>query len=476
MESKMVEIAQEENEEPIKPKSFIETAKVLVTNDKVPLRSDENGRTNILLLGMSGEGYKSQHLTDTIMLVSIDTKNYRSGMLSIPRDLYVKIPKTNNYHTKINAIYTFSIKNKELSSSESMKNIKTVIKNVTGQKVHYYVNLDFAGFKNIIKELGGIDVEVKDDIYDSRYPGPNYSYETFEIKKGFQHLDAETALKYARVRHTKGGDFGRAARQQQVMAAAKKKAFSLGTVANPTKITAIIDTLGDHLKTDIQLAEIPSFIDLADKVNIYQTTSKVLDAWSSDSLLGSTHVEMGGVMAYVLVPKAKNYKQIHELSENIFDLEKIKRKELEIEKESAKIAVVLENKKDYHKIRLALRNFGYKPTFNPNDEGLPECSSDNTLISVSEKQVAFTLDDLASKLNAKVTYAEIKRPELDQELSSEEESEIKEVSAKFDIIACLSHETLEYFEMQNEKKEDTSTEIKNRSILDKEGNVLFKKE
>ncbi len=468
MEKNMVEIAQTENEENIETKGFIQTAKTLIINDKIPLRDDGNDRTNILLLGMSGEGYKSQYLTDTIILVSINNKTYKSAMLSIPRDFYVKIPKTNNYHTKINAIYTFSKKNKSLSSSESMSNIKSVVQNITGQKVHYYLTLDFAGFKSVIEELDGIDVEVKDDIYDSKYPGPNYSYETFEIEKGFQHLDAENALKYARVRHIKGGDFGRAARQQQVIAAAKKKTFSLETIAHPAKIGSIIDTLGEHLRTDIQLTELPAFIELANKINIYQTTSKVLDAWSHDSLLGSTHVKMGGVMAYVLVPKTKNFKQIHELSENIFDLEKIKRKEEEIKKENAKIIVVLERKKDYHKIKLSINNLGYRPIFNPNIKNLPTCPSENTLISVSEDPKIFTLDDLASKLNAQVKYS--------KEATEETLETMKKTNESFDIIACLSHETLDYFESQNEKKEDTSSKVQDQSIIDKEGNVLFKKE
>ena len=116
----------------------------------------------------------------------------------------------------------------------------------------------------------------------------------------------------------------------------------------------------------------------------------------------------------------------------------------------------MENKKDYHKIRLALRNLGYRPVFNPKNSTLPECSSNNTLISISERQVVFTLDDLAEKLNADVQYHKANKTFQDNDLEIK-----KDGSTNFDIIACLSHETLEYFEMQNEKKEDTSKKIKN---------------
>jgi len=279
LQNKIVVMAPTDQEQLAKEsgiKSILGAAKSIV-GERPQLRGEQDGRINILFLGMGGEGHKGKYLTDTIMLVSVDPVTYKSAMLSIPRDLYAEIGSSKAF-TKINAIYAYGKKNKTVSESEAFANLKQTIKHVTGQEVHYYVALDFDGFKNIIDEVGGIDVEVKDDIYDSRYPGPNYSYETFEIAKGFHHLDADTALKYARVRHTKGGDFGRAARQQQVIAGTKRKAFSIGTIVNPVKIGSIMNTLSEHLKTDIQLSEIPSFIHLANNINIYQTTTKVLDA------------------------------------------------------------------------------------------------------------------------------------------------------------------------------------------------------
>lgn len=434
-----------------KQETFLETTKKLIQSDTKKLKGAEENRINILLLGMGGEGHQGKYLTDTIMLVSINPSTYQTALLSIPRDLYVQIPDT-KLKTKINAIYAYNLNNKDQTRANSLNAVATTIEEVTGQKIHYSLALDFDGFKQIIDELGGIDLEVTEDIHDTRYPGPNYSYETFSIKKGFQHLDAETALKYARVRHTPDGDFGRSARQQQVIAAAKKKALSLGTIANPWKIGSLIDILGEHLKTDIRLEEIPTFIKLAEKINIYKTTNKVLDAWETDSLLASSHVSMGGVNAYILTPRAKNYSQIHELAENIFDLQKIEMKKAKIKTEAAKIKVIKDSKQSFLKTKNYFKHLGYDVALTSENYTENNCGGEDKIISFSENPKLFTLDDLTAKLNMSVSYQN------------------KSKGNEEDILVCISNQTADYFEKQNQTKEEE--QFKEQSIIDQEGKIL----
>lgn len=440
----------ENNGENNQHQGIIETAKNIMNPGGSKLRGEEDGRINILLLGMGGEGHKGKYLTDTIMLVSVDPVSYKSAMLSIPRDLYVEIADSNVF-TKINAIYAYEMKNQN-TQGRSFGALKETIKNITGQRVDYYVAIDFDGFKKVIDEVGGIEVEVENDIYDPSYPGPNYSYETFEIKKGFHHLDAETALKYARVRHTQGGDFGRAARQQQVIAATKRKALSLGTLMNPTKVSSLLETMGEHLKTDIQLAEIPSFLHLANNINIYQTTSRVLDAWSENALLASTHVELGGVSAYVLMPRAKNYSQIHELSENILDWDVLEKKAAAIKQEQAKINFATDKKTNNSKIINIMKKFGYQTSALQSTDYSTACSTPDTIVSHSQTAKLFTLDDLAKKLEMEIVYD-------------------SQNDASSDITLCLSNDLVLYFEnQQEENREDLK-----QSIIDEEGNILINK-
>jgi len=180
-------------------------------------------RINVLVLGKAVPNYPGSDLTDTIILASINPQTFESSLLSIPRDLLVKIPNTNRL-TKINAVYVYGLKLG--GQQKGIDLLKRVITDITGQRVDYYAMVNFTAFEKSIDVLGGVDLEVTEDIYDNRYPGPHFSYQTFEIKKGRHHLDGPTALKYVRVRHNSGGDFGRARRQQQVIEAAKEKFFA----------------------------------------------------------------------------------------------------------------------------------------------------------------------------------------------------------------------------------------------------------
>lgn len=76
--------------------------------------------------------------------------------------------------------------------------------------------IDFAGFKDIINILGGISIDVPESILDREYPDNNWGYMTFQVQKGLQNFDGDTALKYARSRHSTS-DFDRSNRQQLII-------------------------------------------------------------------------------------------------------------------------------------------------------------------------------------------------------------------------------------------------------------------
>ena len=440
-------------------------AKSTINKDKIKLKGTENNRINILLLGIGGTKHKGRYLTDTIALASINPKTYQSAILSIPRDLYVKIPDS-NYHTKINALYTYGMRNKDLTSEESVKLITKSVEEITNENIHYHIILDFAGFKEIIDILDGVNVTVENDIYDSRYPGPNYSYETFKIDKGFHHLDAETALKYARVRHTKGGDFGRAHRQQQIIASAREKALSLKILANPSKTIKLMNTLGNHLKTNISIQEIPSIISLIKNINIHQATTKVLDAWSKDSLLQSTHVPLGGVSAYVLRPKAKNYSQIQLLSKNIFNLTELEKLQKDILNEDAKIALLTSDYATFKSFKKVLSEWDYKTVNSYNKIFYKDYCKKNedSIISYTGKEKIFTLNDLAGKLDTKINYTE-------QSTKINTTPDIIKKDKKYDILLCISSHTATYFNTENKDLNNQSTYL--QEVLNEDGKVFI---
>ncbi len=389
--------------------SFVESLKDIASSDRKALRGEQYDRINILLVGIAGKNYPGANLTDSIIVASINPKTYQTALLSIPRDLYVQIPDTNSY-TKINALYARA-QDKDASGKSGIENLKSAIADITGQPIDYYIALDFDGFKQIINELDGIKVQVPKDLHDERYPGPNYSYQTFDIKQGLQTVDGDIALKFARTRHDEDGDFGRAYRQQLILESARSKAFSLETILNIPQLSNLLDTLGEHLRTDIQLSELNSFVDLIKKIDTHTTTNKVLDAGKPDSVMAVSHVYLGGVRAFILIPRTGRYDEIQDISKNIFDLELINRKKAAIKLENTSIAIVNESgvKGFDGKLKNLLDKFDYHTEFGqpkPKETSrryVSKSASDTTVYDLTGGLKPFSLEDLSKKLGAKIS-------------------------------------------------------------------------
>ncbi len=316
--------------------SGIERLTSLLTDPKRSLlRGETDGRINILLLGRAGERYPGRNLTDTVMVMSIDTRVKKVSLLSLPRDLYAPIPDT-DLSTKINSLYQYG-----LGTGQSIDPLRKSVEEITGQNIHYFALVDFDGFEQIVDALGGIRIDVVRDFSDTRYPGKHYNYETFEIKKGWQTLDGATALKYVRERHDDPeGDFGRAKRQQQTLQAIKEKFFSTRTLLNVFTLRTLLETLGESVKTDIPPEDIRGFLELARTVDTKNVTTVVIDAWKKESLLRVSHVQVGPTAAFILVPRIGNWSEIQDVAENIFRLDTLREREEKIALEQPALSVL----------------------------------------------------------------------------------------------------------------------------------------
>ena len=398
---KKISLVSESVTEPITLTEYArEVVSPIIPKEKQPLRGEETGRINILLLGAAGEKKPGNNLTDTIMIMSVDTKNKKVALLSLPRDFYAQIPDSESY-AKINTLYPIGLKQNDGSNL-----IKSAVSEILNIEINYYLVLDFDGFKKIINDIGGINITNERDIYDPRYPGPNYSYETFSLAKGFHTLDGETALKYVRERHNDpDGDFGRAKRQQQVIQSVKNKIFSAKTFLNVVAINNLLNTLGDSVRTDIPFEEIDEFIALSQEVDMQNIVNVVVDAWEKDSLLKVSHVPTANAMMFILVPRVGNYSEIQDLSENIFDLNKIKKRQEAIAAEEAKIGIINQsgNSQLTYKIQSLIKDklgikdarIVYSPASNVSEK--------TTVFDNSKGTKLFTLDELIKKLPASLS-------------------------------------------------------------------------
>jgi LCP family protein required for cell wall assembly len=210
-------------------------------------------RVNVLLLGIDKrEGEHGPWRTDTMIIATMDPKTQSAGMLSIARDLYVPIPMSAQQpypQNRINTANFYGDLNKYPGGGPALAK-KTVELNF-GVPIHYYVLVDFNGFRQIVNALGGIDVDVPYAIDDNQYPDENYGYKTIHIPAGRIHMDGEMALEYARSRHTTN-DFERSKRQMQILLAIRERALRLDILP---KLPTLINQLKDAVQTDLTPSE-----------------------------------------------------------------------------------------------------------------------------------------------------------------------------------------------------------------------------
>jgi LCP family protein required for cell wall assembly len=231
---------------------------------------EEQERVNVLLMGTDKRWNEHYARTDTMILVTIDPATGKAGMISIPRDLWVTIPGYGEQ--RINTAHYLGDNDGYPGGGPALA-MKTVQYNL-GVPVHFYVRVDFEGFRHIVDTLGGVNIDIPQTINDPKYPDENYGYDPFYLQAGPQHLDGDMALKYARTRATAGADFDRARRQQQVLFAIREKALAIGAVP---KIPELWATMADTVQTDLQLVDILELAKLSDEVRGDEIQSVVID-------------------------------------------------------------------------------------------------------------------------------------------------------------------------------------------------------
>ncbi|MBI4036469.1 LCP family protein [Candidatus Daviesbacteria bacterium] len=310
-----------------------------------PLENTD-GKVNVLLLGNPGGVHDGAYLTDTIMVASYNLKSSQVYFISLPRDLWL-----DSYKAKLNAIYEIG-----LARKESLKFVKSVVGDILGLPIHYVIRVDFRGFVKAIDEVGGLDILVDRSFSDSLYPiegkendlcdleekeveitdelAEKYQlkmgkqkvfmdftgkiatqsadfpcrFERISFSGGLQHMSGEVALKYVRSRmgsNGEGSDFARSKRQQKVLEAFRKKALSLETLASPTKLKSLIDTLGISFETDIPIDDMIELYRLSKKN--HQVANLVLG--NLPFLINPPAQDYGG--AFVVVPKDGNFNELH---------------------------------------------------------------------------------------------------------------------------------------------------------------------
>lgn len=196
----------------------------------------------ILVMGLdarTGEGYATR--ADSIMLVGLQPRGLKTGMLSIPRDLFLDAPGYG-----LQRVNTINVLGELEESGRGAALMIDAVDLSFGVRPHRYARLNFEAFVAMIDAVGGVDIDVQRAIYDPEYPTPNGGIELVQFETGWQHMDGATALKYARTRHS-DDDYFRSGRQQQVV-----DAF-LGKLWNPFNWPRVMIALGQNVDTNISI-------------------------------------------------------------------------------------------------------------------------------------------------------------------------------------------------------------------------------
>ncbi|MBZ4645848.1 MAG: polyisoprenyl-teichoic acid--peptidoglycan teichoic acid transferase [Petroclostridium sp.] len=200
-------------------------------------------KINVLIMGTDG----SEARSDVMIVASLDSKNKKLNMLSIPRDTRVKI---NNKYQKINAALTLG--KEELAIRK--------VKEITGMPIHYYVTVNFKGFRNIIDILGGVDIDVP---VNMNYDDPVQDLH-IHLKKGMQHLDGKKAEQFVRYRQYPEGDIGRIKAQQAFIKALLEQKLRLEYLS---KANDIFKAIKENVKTNITAADVAKNLSMIKALN-----------------------------------------------------------------------------------------------------------------------------------------------------------------------------------------------------------------
>ncbi len=209
---------------------------------ELPPPWDGASRVTVLLIGLDYRDWEAgvgAPRSDTMMLLTLDPQTMTAGVLSVPRDLWVNIPGYG--YSKINNAYSYGEGDKLPGGGPGLA-MKTV-ESFLGVKIDYYAQVDFTTFEKMIDTIGGVCLNVPEEIRVGR------TYENSQLlKPGYQCLDGKATLGYARARYTEGGDVDRAKRQQQVIQAIMDKVFN---PANFPSLVASAPNLYNQLSAGI---------------------------------------------------------------------------------------------------------------------------------------------------------------------------------------------------------------------------------
>lgn len=247
---------------------------------------------SVLLLGIDNGAYGRDTevgRADTMLLVTINPKQKKTTMVSIPRDSYTEIIGYGTFD-KLNHAYAFGKEQFSINSVQNMLNVP----------IDYYVTVDMNGLIGLVNAVGGLQIT----------PNLTFTYEEEYFEEGvIRHVDGEAALRYSRMRYDDPeGDIGRQKRQQYIIQKLVEKLLSLNSI---TKYEEILQTLENSVKTNFTVEKL---------FQVAQTHKEALQHFDSHTISGNGAMING--VYYFVIPEQEKLRISNVLRKSL-DLETI---------------------------------------------------------------------------------------------------------------------------------------------------------
>lgn len=231
-------------------------------NDKkvAPEESAKVKPITMLLLGTDHRPQHQTHLTDVVMVVSMNPDTKSATLVSLPRDASLQL-EGYNPNRKLNSFYTVFKSEEKKSGINAEEEMKKMLGKYLDVEIDYVTVLDFQGFRDVVDALGGVNVNVQYNMcHRDSVDGTDIN-----LKAGPQELDGKQALDYVRYRKSmncspktkESNDFDRNARQSEVLHSMIDQMKSFG---GATKAFKVLDAVDDNFKTDLEKDQLKNMI------------------------------------------------------------------------------------------------------------------------------------------------------------------------------------------------------------------------
>lgn len=237
----------------------------------------DDGHYTLLLLGSDAGVGRSGRRTDVMLVLDVNVETGKVSMIGLPRNLEnAPFPpgKARDYYgcgcqsEMLNATYASgaywgpALWPGDDPVLKGLGATRAVIGELTGRPIDSLLIVDLEGVIRVVDALGGVEMDVPYEIYDSRYPDPGRKTGPLHIKAGKQHMDGRLFLAYARSRH-QDSDYGRMGRQQSLLIALRSQI----TPATLFGVASLFAAAKGAAWTDIRYAALPKLVELFGRVS-----------------------------------------------------------------------------------------------------------------------------------------------------------------------------------------------------------------